>query len=678
MLVSKIGIFYGMRTMDSNRQSVARRPDRSRRVLQFEHLETRRLLAFNPTGDEQELMQWVNRFRTQPANEYDRLAAQFSGILKDDLSNPFWTVNLSQLRNELKALNPVPPLIWSEPLWDGAKANNAQMDAQKEQGHYFKHSARVQALIDSGIPLNDIRRTVQNVYGYGKSVLHVHASYVIDWGPGTGGMLNDRPHRQTLIDPNANLAGMSMGRKSGLFQQDVDASRPRMNTQQLAQVDNLGVFITGAIFQDKNGDGWYESGEGLGGVQLTFEAPSANTYHTTGWGSGGYQIRLPAGKYIATASGGGMKYTQRSSEITVGNSNVWKNWIYDPNTIPPDADEANNSLASATELSGDPVSITGLSIHNSTDLDYFKLVAKGTGTGTFTIQFDNASGNLDLQLLNWAGSVIASSSTSANTESVTARLTRGSTYFLKVVGQFGASNGAYSLTVSPPRPVPPVAQADFATFTGATPAILVDVLANDLNPDGSPTGLTPMLAPGSPGAFQVTGQKQVAYTAPAGYSGVQRASYSVTNEQGLTSNAAQISVLVIDFSASLPWQNAVNAADVNDDGQVSPLDALRIINELNQPDPWLILPTDPRGADQIFGFVDSHGDGHLTPLDALTVINRLNGSVDGESEDSRVSTYNVSTDMALMELVVTDLFYDLSRKRVGRESWNHRESAVLV
>jgi hypothetical protein len=68
------------------------------------------------------------------------------------------------------------------------------------------------------------------------------------------------------------------------------------------------------------------------------------------------------------------------------------------------------------------------------------------------------------------------------------------------------------------------------------------------------------------------------------------------------------------------WQNSSNPLDVNGDGQVTPLDALAIINQLNQQGGGS-LGTPPLGAHDYF---DVAGTGTLTPLDALMIINALN------------------------------------------------------
>lgn len=81
-----------------------------------------------------------------------------------------------------------------------------------------------------------------------------------------------------------------------------------------------------------------------------------------------------------------------------------------------------------------------------------------------------------------------------------------------------------------------------------------------------------------------------------------------------------------------PWQNPTDRFDVSGDGNVVPLDVLRIVNELNDPTvagPNGELPaTRPDGA----AFYDVDGNGFITPLDALGVINFLNRPPGGEGE----------------------------------------------
>jgi hypothetical protein len=79
-----------------------------------------------------------------------------------------------------------------------------------------------------------------------------------------------------------------------------------------------------------------------------------------------------------------------------------------------------------------------------------------------------------------------------------------------------------------------------------------------------------------------------------------------------------------------------NNMDVNADGFVSPIDALQVINYLNNPAKprQLTLPVNQ----PLPPYIDVNGDGVVSPLDALLVINFLNalrsGSGEGESSDA--------------------------------------------
>jgi hypothetical protein len=78
------------------------------------------------------------------------------------------------------------------------------------------------------------------------------------------------------------------------------------------------------------------------------------------------------------------------------------------------------------------------------------------------------------------------------------------------------------------------------------------------------------------------------------------------------------------------WKNQINQYDVNDDGFVTPLDALLVIINLNATGPRnLNTPTVDSSPSP---FIDVNGDNALAPLDALLVIIRLNAGGVGEGE----------------------------------------------
>jgi hypothetical protein len=83
----------------------------------------------------------------------------------------------------------------------------------------------------------------------------------------------------------------------------------------------------------------------------------------------------------------------------------------------------------------------------------------------------------------------------------------------------------------------------------------------------------------------------------------------------------QATITIEDNEQSPPWQNPAEPLDVNNNGFITGLDALLIINKLNTSGPE-VLPATPPPAP--FFFYDVSGDGRMTALDALMVINHLN------------------------------------------------------
>ncbi len=199
----------------------------------------------------------------------------------------------------------------------------------------------------------------------------------------------------------------------------------------------------------------------------------------------------------------------------------------------------------------------------------------------------------------------------------------------------GAGTLSNETTVTVRVVAPPVAVDDFAT-TGESEAVLINVLANDSDPDL--VGLDPTTVAvsgagnGTVNADPVTGE--VTYTPDTGFSGEDTFNYTVRDLDGVVSNVATVTVTVEPIRH---WQNPGtafprNELDVNADGQITPQDVLIVINELNRGGGGQ-LPT-PSPGFQPPPFYDTNGDGFLTAADALVIINYLNSSVfsGGEGE----------------------------------------------
>lgn len=98
-------------------------------------------------------------------------------------------------------------------------------------------------------------------------------------------------------------------------------------------------------------------------------------------------------------------------------------------------------------------------------------------------------------------------------------------------------------------------------------------------------------------------------------------SISVTAVSQTSSDTLSETLQIEVVRAAPPWQNKHWALDVNDDGELSPVDVLIVINALNRMGVSPLDRLPPSGSST---FVDVNGDRVLTPLDALILINALN------------------------------------------------------
>ena len=131
------------------------------------------------------------------------------------------------------------------------------------------------------------------------------------------------------------------------------------------------------------------------------------------------------------------------------------------------------------------------------------------------------------------------------------------------------------------------------------------------------------------GAYSIpyleAGSYQVQVQGPTGL----QATTPTTQSVAISANAP---TAIVDFGFVAfvsPWQNQTNRFDVNNDGAVSPIDALLIINDLNVKGARTLT-----AADSSPPFVDVDGDGNSAPIDVLQVINAIEVSLsEGETAE---------------------------------------------
>jgi Ca2+-binding RTX toxin-like protein len=233
-----------------------------------------------PTAHEQYLLELVNRARMDPSGEAARL-----GIgLNDGLSAGTISATAKQ------------PLAFNAALIDAARGHSEWMLATDT----FSHTGA------GGSSPGD--RMAAAGYGFtGNWTWGENIS--IRWGSGTAitgaqveafhdGLFRSAGHRTNILSDAFQEIG------TGLALGEYKGSTGATATEAFAR-SGTGGFLTGVAFDDKDGDRFYDPGEGLGGVTVTITG-GGQTWTTTTWDAGGYQLKLPAGTYSVAFSGGGL------------------------------------------------------------------------------------------------------------------------------------------------------------------------------------------------------------------------------------------------------------------------------------------------------------------------------------------------------------------------------------
>ena len=133
----------------------------------------------------------------------------------------------------------------------------------------------------------------ENIYAYADAVFDAEAAFVIDWGnnPPTG-VQNPAGHRGNLLDPDLREVGIGLVNAPERLAHGASLGHPGLRQSH----HHHQSLVLGNVYSDNNLDGFYEPGEGMSGVTLTFIG-GPGTFQTTTTAAGGYQLQVPAGTY---------------------------------------------------------------------------------------------------------------------------------------------------------------------------------------------------------------------------------------------------------------------------------------------------------------------------------------------------------------------------------------------
>jgi hypothetical protein len=260
----------------------------------------------HPNGDEQTFVWRMNRARRDPAAEGVFLATVDDAQVQSALG--YFDVDLGELEAEFAALASEPPAAFDARLYEAARVHSLDLIARDAQDH----DGQFAEVASAGFHITDARGSV---FSYCDSALQGHAAFNVDWGPGdASGMQPGRGHRAAIMGDYANVG------IAALPESDPKTSvGPLVVTGNYASAatnwpDHYNRFVVGTVWQDLDGNGRYDPGEGIDGVTVV---PSPGTFFAVTSAGGGYAFpMLAAGPVDVRFSGGGV--APRATRVQIG------------------------------------------------------------------------------------------------------------------------------------------------------------------------------------------------------------------------------------------------------------------------------------------------------------------------------------------------------------------------
>lgn len=260
-----------------------------------------------PTADEQFELELINAARANPAATGAALATTADPFLKQGYAQ--FGIDPNVLRAQFAAYAARPPLAFHPALINAARAHTADMVANHYSGHVGSDGSTDQSRAQAAGYSIYVAENAGGTRSYPSYEASVLGGYLVDWGVASLG------HRTNILDLRTNYVGATeIGIGTGPFFCD---------TQLFGYYPAGGAptYLTGVAYQDRNGNGRYDQGEGLPGVTVTVDG---NSTYTVTSASGGYALPLSGrGALQAHAFGGALGDGQARSFSTGGENVKW-------------------------------------------------------------------------------------------------------------------------------------------------------------------------------------------------------------------------------------------------------------------------------------------------------------------------------------------------------------------
>ena len=247
----------------------------------------------DPTADEIQMLEFINRARADAVAEAARLRATTDTNVRSAIN--YFAVDLDLMQSQFAALTrTTQPLAMNAKLLAAARLHSQDMFNNVFQGHYSSTNPPSPNLPGDALANRVLRQgyiyssIAENVYSYAKSAWHCHAAFNIDWGGSvaTGGMQSPAGHRNNIH--NASLREIGIGAVWGTKTAGSTTVGPLLVTHDIGVGSGGGQpLITGVTYADADGDNFYDPGEGVGGIRVDVEGTS---YYAVSSTHGAYAV----------------------------------------------------------------------------------------------------------------------------------------------------------------------------------------------------------------------------------------------------------------------------------------------------------------------------------------------------------------------------------------------------
>ena len=269
-----------------------------RKSVTLESLERREVLSAAADPMSQYALSLMNLARTNPQAASTWLGNEINGDINLQLTLNHYNVDVQQKLSQLANATPQAPLAWNVPLANAAQGHSQDMQQNGFQSHTGSDGSSPGDRI-SNAGFGATASSGEDAFAYASSTENAIEAFLLDWG------VSDDGHYRNIMQPGTapqdayDSVGVGIVRTPNSVGQETDVV-----TVDFAKGQNTTPQVVGVVYDDSNGNGVYDPGEGQGGVTIQAQnLATGQVSSTTSASAGGYQIALANGNYDIKALG---------------------------------------------------------------------------------------------------------------------------------------------------------------------------------------------------------------------------------------------------------------------------------------------------------------------------------------------------------------------------------------